>query len=152
MGPDRKAASLPQGWDKDIPTFPADAKGIATRESNSKVLNAVAKNVPWLIGGAADLAPSTKTLIKDAGSFERGEYGGRNFHFGIREHAMGAIVNGMSLSLMRAYGCDVLHLLRLHAAADSPGGADGPAGDLHLHPRFHRAWAKTGRRTSRSSS
>ena len=95
---------LPQGWDKDIPTFPADARGIATRESNSKVLNAVAKNVPWLIGGAADLAPSTKTLIKDAGSFERGEYDGRNFHFGIREHAMGAIVNGMTLSLIRAYG------------------------------------------------
>ena len=86
---------LPQGWDKDIPSFPADAKGIATRESNNKVLNAVAKNVPWLIGGAADLAPSTKTLIKDAGSFERDDYAGRNFHFGIREHAMGAIVNGM---------------------------------------------------------
>lgn len=95
---------LPQGWDKDIPTFPADAKGVATRESNSKVLNAVAKNVPWLIGGAADLAPSTKTLIKDAGGFERGEYEGRNFHFGIREHAMGAIVNGMGLSGIRAYG------------------------------------------------
>ena len=95
---------LPQGWDKDIPTFPADAKGIATRESDNKVLNAVAKNVPWLIGGAADLAPSTKTLIKDAGSFERDDCGGRNFHFGIREHAMGAIVNGMSLSLVRPYG------------------------------------------------
>jgi len=95
---------LPQGWDKDIPTFPADAKGLATRESNNKVLNAVAKNVPWLIGGAADLAPSTKTLIKDAGSFERNDYAGRNFHFGIREHAMGAIVNGMSVSLIRAYG------------------------------------------------
>jgi transketolase len=95
---------LPQGWDKDIPTFPADAKGLATRESNNKVLNAVAKNVPWLIGGAADLAPSTKTLIKDAGNFERNDYAGRNFHFGIREHAMGAIVNGMSVSLIRAYG------------------------------------------------
>jgi transketolase len=95
---------LPQGWDKDIPTFSADAKGVATRESNSKVLNAVAKNVPWLIGGAADLAPSTKTLIKDAGSFERDEYAGRNFHFGIREHAMGAIVNGMALSMVRPYG------------------------------------------------
>ena len=95
---------LPQGWDKDIPTFPADAKGIATRESNSKVLNAVAKNVPWLIGGSADLAPSTKTLIKDAANFERGQYDGRNFHFGIREHAMGAIVNGMTISLLRAYG------------------------------------------------
>src|SRR6516162_167094 len=95
---------LPQGWDKDIPSFAADPKGMATRESDSKVLNAVAKNVPWLIGGAADLAPSTKTLIKDAGSFERGEYSGRNFHFGIREHTMGAIVNGMSLSLVRPYG------------------------------------------------
>ena len=95
---------LAQGWDKDIPTFPADAKGMATRESNGIVLNAVAKNVPWLIGGSADLAPSTKTLIKDGGSFERGEYAGRNFHFGIREHAMGAILNGMSLSCVRPYG------------------------------------------------
>jgi transketolase len=95
---------LPQGWDRDIPTFSADAKGVATRESNSKVLNAVAKNVPWLIGGAADLAPSTKTLIKDGGSFERDEYSGRNFHFGIREHAMGSILNGMSVSGVRPYG------------------------------------------------
>ncbi len=98
------ARELPPGWDKDIPTFPADAKGMATRESNGKVLNAVAKNVPWLIGGAADLAPSTKTLIKDGGSFEPGDYTGRNFHFGIREHAMGAAVNGMALSGIRAYG------------------------------------------------
>ncbi len=98
------ARDLPVGWDKDIPNFPADAKGMATRESNGKVLNSVAKNVPWLIGGAADLAPSTKTLIKDAGSFEPGDYGGRNFHFGIREHAMGAILNGMSLSGVRPYG------------------------------------------------
>ena len=118
---------LPQGWDKDIPTFPADAKGLATRESNSKVLNAVAKNVPWLIGGAADLAPSTKTLIKDAGNFERGEYSGRNFHFGIREHAMGAIVNGMGLSGIRAYGATFFIFsdymrptLRLAALMDLP--------------------------------
>ena len=118
---------LPQGWDKDIPTFPADAKGLATRESNSKVLNAVAKNVPWLMGGAADLAPSTKTLIKDAGSFEPGEYGGRNFHFGIREHAMGAILNGMSLSLVRPYGATFFIFsdymrptLRLAALMDQP--------------------------------
>ena len=95
---------LPAGWDKDIPSFAADPKGMATRESDSKVLNAVAKNVPWLIGGAADLAPSTKTLIKEARDFERNDYAGRNFHFGIREHAMGAIVNGMSLSLVRPYG------------------------------------------------
>ena len=118
---------LPQGWDKDIPTFPADAKGIATRESNSKVLNAVAKNVPWLIGGAADLAPSTKTLIKDAAGFERGSYDGRNFHFGIREHAMGAILNGMSLSYVRPYGSTFLIFtdymrppIRLAALMDIP--------------------------------
>ena len=91
---------LPDGWDKDLPTFPADAKGMATRESSGKVLNAVAKNVPWLIGGSADLAPSTKTRLTfdGAGDFEAGNYGGRNLHFGIREHAMGAILNGMALS------------------------------------------------------
>ncbi len=94
---------LPDGWDKEIPSFPADAKGIATRESNSKVLNAVAKRVPWLIGGSADLNPSTKTQSKDGGDFERNSYGGRNFHFGVREHAMGAIANGMSLSGVRPY-------------------------------------------------
>jgi len=95
--------ALPDGWDKEIPSFPADAKGIATRESNSKVLNAVAKRVPWLMGGAADLFPSTKTIIKDAGDFERGNYHARNFHFGVREHAMGAIANGMVLSSLRPY-------------------------------------------------
>ena len=135
---------LPQGWDKDIPTFPVDAKGLATRESNNKVLNAVAKNVPWLIGGAADLAPSTKTLIKGAGSFERNDYAGRNFHFGIREHAMGAIVNGMTVSLIRAYGATFFIFsdymrptIRLAALMDLPSifiythdsiglGEDGP--------------------------
>ncbi|HEY4901115.1 MAG TPA: transketolase [Terriglobales bacterium] len=135
---------LPQGWDKDIPTFPADAKGVATRESNNKVLNAVAKNVPWLIGGAADLAPSTKTLINDGGSFERGDYSGRNFHFGIREHAMGSIVNGMCVSGLRAYGATFFIFsdymrpaIRLAALMDLPAifiythdsiglGEDGP--------------------------
>ncbi len=77
---------------------------MATRESNSKVLNAVAKNVPWLMGGAADLYPSTKTLINGESNFEKNSYGGRNFHFGIREHAMGSIVNGMALSALRPYG------------------------------------------------
>ena len=101
---------LPDGWDKDLPTFAADPKGIATRESSSKVLNAIAKNHPWLMGGSADLYPSTKTLLtfEGAGSFEAGEYNGRNFHFGIREHAMGAIVNGMCLSKIRAYGSSFL--------------------------------------------
>ena len=93
-------AQLPDGWDKDLPTFPADAKGMATRDSSGKVLNALAKNVPWLIGGSADLAPSTKTRLtfEGAGDFEADNYGGRNLHFGIREHAMGAILNGMALS------------------------------------------------------
>jgi len=97
---------LPDQWDKDLPTFPADAKGLATRESSSKVLNAFAKNVTWLMGGAADLYPSTKTRLTfdGAGDFEAGQYDGRNFHFGIREHGMGAIVNGMTLSKVRAYG------------------------------------------------
>ncbi len=101
---------LPEGWDSDIPVFPADAKGIASRDSSQKVLNAIAKHVPWLIGGAADLAPSTKSNLTfdGAGSFEADNYGGRNLHFGIREHAMGSIVNGIALSGMRAYGSGFL--------------------------------------------
>jgi transketolase len=97
---------LPDGWDKGIPEFPADPKGVAGRDASAKVLNALAKNVPWLIGGSADLAPSTKTRLTfdGAGDFEPGSYGGRNFHFGIREHAMGSILNGMSLSKVRPYG------------------------------------------------
>ena len=96
---------LPEGWDRDIPNFPVDAKGLASRDSSQKVLNAVALHVPWLIGGAADLAPSTKTLLtfQGAGSFQAGNYGGRNLHFGIREHAMGSIANGMALSGVRPY-------------------------------------------------
>ena len=102
------AGKLPEGWDSEIPVFPADAKGIASRDSGNKVMNAIAKRVPWFVGGAADLAPSTKTLIKDGGDFEKGSYGGRNFHFGIREHAMGSIVNGMALSGLRPYGSTFL--------------------------------------------
>jgi transketolase len=96
---------LPDGWDKDLPVFPADAKGLASRESSGKVLNAIAKNHPWLLGGAADLAPSTKTRLTfdSAGDFEADDYGGRNFHFGVREHAMGAIGNGLSLSKLRPF-------------------------------------------------
>ena len=101
---------LPPGWDKDLPTFPADAKGLASRDSSAKVLNALAKNIPWLIGGAADLAPSTKTRLTSdgAGDFEAGHYAGRNFHFGIREHAMCSILNGMVLSKIRAFGATFL--------------------------------------------
>ncbi len=99
---------LPAGWDADVPVFPADAKGLASRDSGGKVLNALAKRVPWLIGGSADLAPSTKTDIKDEASFELGNYAGRNFHFGVREHGMGGVVNGMALSHLRAYGSTFL--------------------------------------------
>src|SRR5207248_268953 len=101
---------LPEGWDKGLPDSPADGKGLAGRDASAKALNAVAKNVPWLIGGSADLTPSTKTRItlEGAGDFEAGSYGGRNLHFGIREHAMGAILNGLSLSKVRPYGSGFL--------------------------------------------
>jgi transketolase len=97
---------LPSGWDKNLPVFPADPKGIAGRDASGKVLNVLAQNIPWLIGGSADLGPSNKTTLKfeGAGDFESGNYGGKNLHYGIREHAMAAAVNGMSLSKIRAFG------------------------------------------------
>jgi transketolase len=100
------ARELPDGWDKDIPVFPADTKGVASRVSSGQVLNAVAKNVPWLIGGSADLAPSNNTMLKvdKAGHFGAKDHGGRNLHFGIREHAMAAICNGLALSGVRPFG------------------------------------------------
>lgn len=101
---------LPDGWDKGLPAFPENEKGLASRESSGKVLNAIAPNVPWLIGGSADLAPSTKTRLtfEGAGDFQAGNSSGRNLHFGIREHAMGAILNGLSLSKVRPYGSTFL--------------------------------------------
>lgn len=101
---------LPDGWDKELPAFPAGAKGLATRDSSAKVLNAIAKNDPWLMGGSADLYPSTKTRLtfEGAGDFEANNFNARNFHFGIREHSMGAIVNGMTLSFLRTYGSTFL--------------------------------------------
>ena len=135
---------LPSGWDKDLPVFPADPKGKATRETSSVAENAGAKHIPWLVGGAADLNPSTKTAIKDGGSFEYDDYSGRTFHFGIREHSMGAIVNGMCVSKLRAFGATFLQFsdymrntLRLAAMMDLPSlfiythdsiglGEDGP--------------------------
>lgn len=137
---------LPEGWDKDIPSFPPDEKGIATRDSSGKVENAIAKNLPWLVGGSADLAPSTKTRMTfdGAGDFEATNYSGRNFHFGVREHAMGGIVNGMVLSGLRVFGAGFLIFsdymrgsIRLSAIMDLPSififthdsigvGEDGP--------------------------
>jgi transketolase len=106
--------ALPRGWDRKIPTFAPDAKGMSTRDASGKVLNAIAEQVPWLLGGAADLAPSTKTrlLFEGAGDFQPygrlGAYFGRNMHFGIREHAMCAIVSGMTLTGLRGYGSGFL--------------------------------------------
>jgi transketolase len=102
---------LPAGWDSEVPNFPADPKGMATRASSGKVLNGIAKNVPWLMGGSADLTPSTKTLLTfedAAGDFQAGDYRPRNLRFGVREHAMGAILNGLSHCKVRPYGATFL--------------------------------------------
>ena len=137
---------LPAGWDKDLPTFPADAKGMATRDSSGKVLNAVAQNIPWMIGGSADLATSNKTTLKfeGAGDFEAATPAGRNLHFGVREHAMGASVNGLTVSGNRAFGATFFNFsdymrasIRLSALMQCPSififthdsiglGEDGP--------------------------
>ena len=97
---------LPTGWDRNLPVFPADAKGIAGREASGKVLNVLAQNIPWLLGGSADLGPSNKTTLtfEGAGNFQAETPGGKNLHFGVREHAMAATVNGLSLSKLRAFG------------------------------------------------
>jgi transketolase len=97
---------LPDGWDRNLPAFPADAKGVAGRDASGQVLNVLAQNIPWFLGGSGDLGPSNKTTLKfdGAGDFEPGTPAGRNMHFGIREHGMAAVVNGMSLSKLRAFG------------------------------------------------
>jgi transketolase len=101
---------LPDDWDRGLPAFPPDVKGVAGRDSSAEVLNVLARNVPWLMGGSADLAPSTKTRLTfpEAGDFSAQDPGGRNFHFGIREHAMTAVLNGLSLSKIRPYGSGFL--------------------------------------------
>jgi transketolase len=97
---------LPAGWDSELPVFPPDPKGVAGRDASGQVLNVLAQNIPWLLGGSADLGPSNKTTLTfdGAGDFEPGTPGGRNLHFGIREHAMAAVVNGLSLSKLRVFG------------------------------------------------
>jgi transketolase len=102
------ARKMPAGWESILPVFPADAKGVASRDASGTVINAIAKVCPWFIGGSADLAPSTKTTIKDADSLEAKTPGGRNMHFGIREHGMGAVVNGLALGGLRAFGSTFL--------------------------------------------
>jgi len=141
-----QSGQLLDGWDKDLPNFPADPKGMATRESSGKTLNALAKNIPWLIGGSADLAKSNKTNLTfdGAGDFYPNQFRGRNIHFGVREHAMGAIVNGMTLSKLRAFSATFFNFsdymrpsMRLGALMEIPSlyifthdsigvGEDGP--------------------------
>jgi transketolase len=137
---------LPDGWERDLPVFPADSKGMATRDSSGKTLNVLAKNIPWMVGGSADLAHSNKTNLTfdGAGDFYAGEYRGRNLHFGVREHAMGAIVNGMTLSKLRSFSATFFNFsdymrpsMRLGALMEIPAiyifthdsiglGEDGP--------------------------
>jgi transketolase len=137
---------LPDGWDKNLPSFPADPKGMATRESSGKTLNALAANIPWLLGGSADLAKSNKTNLTfdSAGDFFPDAYHGRNIHFGVREHAMGAIVNGLTLSKLRSFSATFFNFsdymrpsMRLGALMEIPAlyifthdsigvGEDGP--------------------------
>ena len=125
---------------KNCPLSPPTPKGSPRATRPSKVLNAIAKNDPWLMGGSADLYPSTKTRLTfdGAGDFEANNYNARNFHFGIREHAMGAIVNGMALSYLAHLWVDFPHLLRLHEARDPSLGDHGNSVDLDLHARLHR--------------
>ncbi len=138
--------ALPDGWDKNLPNFPADPKGMATRESSGKVLNALAQNIPWLVGGSADLAKSNKTnlVFEGAGDFFTNEYKGRNIHFGVREHGMGAAVNGLTLTGLRGFSATFFNFsdymrasMRLAALMEIPSlfifthdsigvGEDGP--------------------------
>jgi transketolase len=105
-----QSRDLPEGWEAALPTFPTDAKGLAGRDASQKIENAVAQKIPWLIGGAADLAPSTKTRMtyEGAGDFQPGSYSGRNFHFGVREHTMASILNGLAVSKLRPFGSGFL--------------------------------------------
>jgi transketolase len=141
-----QTGQLPDGWDKDLPSYPPDAKGVASRDSSGKTLNALAKNIPWLIGGSADLAHSNKTNLTfdGAGDFYADERNGRNVHFGVREHAMGAIVNGMTVSKLRSFSATFFNFsdymrpaMRLGALMEIPAiyifthdsiglGEDGP--------------------------
>ncbi len=144
---------LPAGWDKDLPPYPADPKGAAGRDVSGKVLNALAKNVPWLLGGSADLAPSTKTRLtfEGAGDFTAHDYGGRNFHFGIREHAMGAVLNGLALSKVRAYGSGFL-IFSDYCGRRSASAPSWRSRSSTSSPTTRSAWARTAPPTSRSSS
>ena len=144
---------LPEGWEQALPTFPPDPKGIASRDSSGQVLNKVAQAVPWLVGGSADLSPSTKTrLVFDgAGDFQPDERQGRNLHFGIREHASAAIANGMALTKLRSYWSGFMIFsdyargaIRLSALMEIPV--------LHILPTTRSASGRTGPPTNRWNS
>ena len=135
----RLAGKLPEGWDQGLPEFPADEKGVATRSASGKVLNALSSKVPELFGGSADLAPSTNTWMTNSPAFATDCQEGRNIHFGVREHGMGSVVNGMS------YHGGVIPFWRhlygffgLYAPARTAFGAFTPGLDLGFHPRQHR--------------
>ena len=126
---------LPAGWDRNLPVFPADPKGVAGREASGKVLNTLAQNIPWFLGGSADLGPSNKTTLKyeGAGNVQANSPGGKNLHFGIREHSMAAIVNGLSLSKLRPFGATFFIFSDYAQACYQALGIDGAAN----HPRLH---------------
>ena len=131
---------LPEGWDRQLPVFQADSKGLATRDASGQALNALAKNLPWMIGGSADLGPSCKTRLtfEGAGDFNAQNPAGRNLHFGIREHAMGAILNGLSLSKVRPFGSGFLIFSDYAPPGDPLERPDGASRHIRLHPRFDR--------------
>ena len=160
---------LPAGWDRDLPVFPADVKGLAGREASGKVLNVLAQNIPWLLGGSADLGPSNKTTLTfaGAGDLQAASPGGRNLHFGMREHAMGAIMNGLSLSKVRPFGATFFIFsdyarpaIRLSALMELPtifvfthdamgDGEDGPTHQPVEHLASLRAIPGPGRAAAR---
>ena len=144
---------LPDGWDRNLPVFPADPKGIAGRDASGKVLNVLAQNIPWFLGGSADLGAVEQDAPHLSGrrDFQPGRPGGKNLHFGIREHAMGAIVNGLSLSKLRRVRRDLLHLQRLRAPGDPALGPDGAARRSSSSRTTRWATARTDRPTSPSS-
>jgi transketolase len=127
---------LPDSWERGLPTFPVDAKGVASRDAWSQVLNVLAKNVPWLLGGSADLGPSCKTRLtfEGAGDFSAENVTGSNLHFGIREHAMGAILNGLSLSKLRPFGSGFLIFSDYARGAIRFECTDGNPSPPHLYP------------------
>ena len=130
---------MPDGWQDELPRFdPADGD-MATRKASSQVIQWAASRIPNLISGSADLEPSTLTLIDDGGSVSRDDFDARNVHYGVREHAMGAVVNGLNLHGLRALRLHLLQLLRLHEGGHAAGGDHGPAVDHRVHPRFDRA-------------